>query len=125
MDAKELGALGEMMFATEALRHGFSVCRPYCDRKFDLILEKNGRFHRIQIKTCKTLINDYYHFATSHGSGTREKYTRENIDIICCIIPALRCFYMIPINKIKVKSVRLYPNKPDSRFSEFMNNWDF
>lgn len=45
------GKAGEYLVASELLFHGFNVSMMAVDQGIDLVVEKNGKFHHIQVKT--------------------------------------------------------------------------
>lgn len=129
INAKEIGGLAEARFAVEALARGFAVCRPFIDnRKYDLILEKQGCFSRVQIKSTSVPIarDGSFKLCVAHGSKSKKSYCASDIDVVACYIHTLAVFYIIPVYLIKdLKRVTLYPLKSSSKYDAFKNNWSF
>lgn len=124
---KELGNYAELRFSLRAYEKGFSILRPFSDsRPYDFVLEKNGRFTRIQVKSCNGPLDERGRFPVSlgHGCTSKKVYTSEHCDAIAIYLKALDIFFIIPIQFITVKKLNLYPLRPESRFIEFKDNWN-
>lgn len=130
-NAKEVGGHAEARFAVEALERGFSVCKPFIDaRKYDFILEKQGRFIRVQVKSTSCLASDAkdgaYSLRVVHGAAKTQVYTKKEIDLIACYIRPLNLFYIIPIAALgAAKRISLYPFDPNSKYEAYKGNWLF
>jgi len=112
---------------SSAYENGFSVLQPFSDSKpYDFVLEKQGRFLRVQVKTCGTPLDEkgWFRFTIGRGSSSKYAYSPKNIDVIACYIKCLDIFYLIPIQLIRTITVRLKPFEDDSRLIEFKNNWN-
>jgi len=130
MQAKELGSIGELKFAAEALHHGYVVLRPMIDiRPYDFVLEKRGRFIKIQVKSNFSLPDDQksFKFKISRGASTNHTrpYTASEIDFFALYLSHLRSFYLIPYAFCKNKKViRAFPFGRKNILKPFKNNWD-
>lgn len=125
--AKDLGDFAELRFTLAAFEKGFSILRPFSDsRPYDFVLEKHGRFMRVQVKSCSVPLNEKGHFKISIGRGksSKSKYTLIDCDIIAVYIKSLDNFYLIPIQFINTVTIHLYPLRDTSKFIEFKNNWN-
>jgi len=125
--AKELGDYAELRFCTAAFEKGFSILRPFSDsRPYDFVLEKHGRFLRVQVKSCNAPLADNGRFPVSvaRGKSSKKKYTSDDCDIIAIFLKSLDMFYLIPIQCIGTTKAILYPLKHGSKFIEFKNNWN-
>lgn len=125
--ATDLGNYAELRFILAAYEKGFSVLRPFSDgRPYDFVLEKSGRFIKIQVKSCSITLNERGHFPISIGRGTsnKMKYTSKDCDVIAVYLKSLDLFYIIPIQFISTVKLNLYPLKDSSKFVEFKNNWN-
>lgn len=128
-NAKELGGIAEARFAAQALSMGFAVCKPFIDnRKYDFILERQGRFYRVQVKSTSAPMakEGLFPVCISYGSDSKKVYTAEDIDLIACYIHAANIFYILPILAVKgVKKVSFYPFSKNSKYEAFRDNWGF
>jgi hypothetical protein len=125
--AKELGDYAELRFSLEAYGKGYSVLRPFSDnRPYDFVLEKHGRFIRVQVKSCSTPLNERGRFEinVARGCTNKIKYTSKDCDAIAVYLKSLDIFYVIPIQFIEVRKINLYPLRETSKFIEFKNNWN-
>lgn len=125
--AKGLGDYAELRFTLSAYENGFSILRPFSDsRPYDFVLEKHGRFIRVQVKSCSAPLNERGRFPIGIGKGkhSKNKYTAEHCDVIAVYLKSLDIFYLIPIQCITTVTIGLYPLKETSKFLEFKNNWN-
>lgn len=123
--AREIGDYAELRFAAAAYENGFSVLRPFSDsRAYDVVLERHGSFTRVQVKSCRDAElpgSGSFHVITQKKSGA---YTAKDCDIIAVYLISLDLFYLIPVRYIRVKSIRVYPDKNDHKYSRFKENWN-
>lgn len=125
--AKDLGNYAELRFSLAAYEKGFSILRPFSDsRPYDFVLEKHGRFTRVQVKSCSVPLNERGHFKISIGRSKKHNaiYTSEDCEVIAVFIKSLDIFYLIPIQFINTMTLHLYPLRETSKFIEFKNNWN-
>ena len=125
MSAKDLGDYAELRFTLSAFENGFSILRPFADsRPYDYVLEKGGRFIKVQVKSCNVPISaaGRFHIGVSRGHKTKKIYTKSDTDIIAVYLRTINTFYIIPIDKITAKNIRLYPFK-DHHFNIYKENW--
>jgi len=119
------GARAELRFMEEAIARGFSVCRPFVDRAYDFLLEKQGRFCRVQVKSTSipAAKDGSFKFSTYRGASKSTKYTKDDIDVFAFYIGSLNSFYIVPVEKIDQVTIRIYPHKSDHALSSFQGNW--
>lgn len=122
---KHLGDYAELKFTVRAFEQGYAVLRPFSARPYDFVLEKNGNFLRVQVKSTSLALQKSGRFPVTirYGSSPKRKYTREHCDAIAIYIKALDMFYLIPIDFITSVRLSLYPLRPKYRFNEFKENW--
>lgn len=114
---KKKGEYAELFFASEALLRNFVVAFPNGDSaKYDFILEKNGRFNRIQVKSASRK-------AVTCGSGKSSsvKYSKNDIDFIAAVDLNSGNIFLIPVDKIKSKAVSLNVKGP---YSKYLGAWE-
>ena len=76
--SKEIGLLGELKLETIAAQHNINISKPIVDDyKYDLILEKDGVFRRIQVKSSQSFENNSITFTltTSKLDVAKKTYT--------------------------------------------------
>ncbi len=93
---KTFGDIGEAIVIAEAIKKGYTVSIPFGDnKKYDLIIERNGKLEKIQVKyhsgNGKFIIVDY-----RYNKGYKVKhYTKKDIDaIIVYDAYTEKCYYI-------------------------------
>ncbi|HKJ59717.1 MAG TPA: group I intron-associated PD-(D/E)XK endonuclease, partial [Halobacteriales archaeon] len=73
MHPKEQGQLSEAAVIFEFVRRGLTVLEPFGDNeRYDIVVEEQGEFYRIQVKTGR-MVNGRIQFETrSSGTLTRK-----------------------------------------------------
>lgn len=125
--AMDLGNYAELAFQLAAYEKGYSVLRPFSNgRPYDFVLERQGRFIRVQVKSCSAPLTEkgLFPVGVSHGSTIKKYYTDEHCDVIAIYLKSLNVFYLIPIQVVTTKKINLYPLRPNYKFNEFKNNWN-
>ena len=116
------GELTELKCQMYCLEKGFIVSKPIIDNaRYDMILEHNGKFFKIQIKTSRWMSAEQegiiFNCKSQHsvsGGNKIMKYTPDEIDFFMTEFEGN--FYLIPCDKPK-NEVRL-------RFKPTKNNQD-
>ncbi len=102
MDIRNDGEVLEILCAHKFLQNNFIVSKPLITVKYDLIVDKNNKIWRIQIKTAKALDNAFHLSNIRHKSvnGKRQKvqYSANEVDFICTVFE--NELYLVPIDKI-------------------------
>lgn len=127
--SKQQGDIAELQLKYLAAKQNFIVSVPFGSPCYDLILDAGDKPIRVQVKSTTQnspdTPNDCYRFNISKGSSSRSKYTSDEIDVFALYIFPLNLWYFVPVKIInKSKSVRIYPNKDDDRFTHYRYNWD-
>ena len=131
LDSKIKGTIAEYMVGIKLLENNFQVYFPFVDnQEEDLIISKNGKYFRIQVKSATKTNDD--RFRTSivrkrhigKNKGTRVRYN--NIDFFIIYIPIFNLFYVIPESKTHdVKEFNFYPHKIKTMVRPDIFDWDF
>ena len=131
LDSKIKGTIAEYMVGIKLLEKNFQVYFPFVDnQEEDLIISKNGKYFRIQVKSASKANDD--RFRTSivrkrqigKNKGTRVRY--KNIDFFIIYIPIFNFFYVIPESKTQnVKDLNFYPHKLKTMVRPDIFDWDF
>lgn len=79
---KQIAKEGELRFAAEFIRKGWNIFLPYGeDSPVDLLIEKNGEFKRVQIKsTCPSKGVIHCRLKSSNNWQVK-KYTKKEVDL--------------------------------------------
>ncbi len=99
-NTKVVGDLSEAKLMTALLDRGYVVAVPWGDnQRYDLILERGGKFERVQIKTGRVakgaIVVDAFSYTTKGGRGYQGQV--EYIGVYC---PQLKTAYLVPMERI-------------------------
>ena len=98
---KQIAKEGELRFAAEFIRKGWSIFLPYGeDSAVDLLIEKDGEYKRIQIKTTKPIMGVIHCRLKSSNNWQVKKYTKKDIDYFGIYDYQNKKGYLIPIEKV-------------------------
>ena len=117
LTGRQIGAVGVARVAGALFRNGYSVLAPMEDfAGYDLVAEKNGKFHRIQVKTTSKTEGDktYYRFMTSGGCDNKLKYGKDKIDYLIAWAMDEDLFWMLKPSDCKGPTKKLYPKTGSS-----------
>ena len=106
MQEKDIGNLGEAKVLVACLQLGLNCYLPYGDGNHtDLIIEKDNKIYKAQIKTSNTLRDGYTGFYLN-GSNNRTKSYKGNIDFfLLCSLPRNK-IYLVPIEEAPTKEIK-------------------
>ena len=99
----EKGYLGQLFVEEAFIQHGFNLFKPVLENgKVDLIIEKNNKYLKIQIKT----VQEYRRSKCipvrkiSHNMGEYKikRYTEEDIDYFIGVDIDTRDLYILPVS---------------------------
>jgi hypothetical protein len=98
---KQIAKEGELRFAAEFIRKGWSIFLPYGeDSAIDLLIEKEGKYQRVQIKTTKPINNVIHCRIKSSNNWQVKKYNKEDIDYFGIYDYENKRGYLIPIEEV-------------------------
>lgn len=113
MNSKMKGQISEARALYEFQKYGIPVCIPWGDNeRYDLIAEFDGKFNRIQVKTCNEEENGaivcYARSSTNHTTN-RNLTTYENeVDYFVFVNQTRDWVALVPMEEIgKNKAIRL------------------
>jgi hypothetical protein len=100
-DTKSIGELSELIVAVSLSRAGYFVSKPLGEStRYDLVIDKDGRLSRVQVKTGR-LRNGVIIFNTYsthyHRKGDSCKSYKGDVDFFGIYCPELHSVYLIPI----------------------------
>ena len=122
MNTRTIGELTELKCQIFCLEKGYIVSKPIVDNaRYDLLLDYNGKFYRIQIKTSRWMSEDHegiiFNCKSQHsisGGNKIMKYTPDEIDFFMTEFE--NKFYLVPCENAK--------NEMRLRFKPTKNNQD-
>ena len=102
-NSKSIGDVSQSQVMTALLSRGATVLMPFGDNaRYDLVVEENARFIRIQCKTAR-IRNGAIVFAVAssqyHRGGKRRDY-RGQADAFGVFCPDNECTYIIPAHDL-------------------------
>ena len=123
--SKTQGTASEILFRYLCLKKDVVASIPDVDNGcgFDVITSYNGKLLKVQIKSTSYKEKNGYRAMASHGSNGKKSYTKNHCDIIAVHIVDIDTWYLIPIEEIKAKIIKLYPDKLNHRYSKYKSAW--
>jgi hypothetical protein len=118
MNSKHIGNITEVECMLAFMKAGYNVLIPYGDcERYDFVVDVNGKFYKIQVKTAHSLDDENSGFIFScrsshrvNGKTVNEKYLADEIDYFATIFNG-QC-YVIPQKECGAeKRLRLTPPK--------------
>jgi PD-(D/E)XK endonuclease len=120
---KQRGEWAELCFMARAADRGLNVSRPHGDSaSYDVGVEQNGRFLRIQVKSTTSHRNGSY---TSNITGPMyQRYARGTLDFFAIYLVPLDVWYIIPFDGAGGnRSLFLTPRK-GHKFAQYIEAWN-
>ena len=117
LGTRQIGAVGVAKVAAALLRNGYSVLTPMEDFVgYDLVAEKDGKFHRIQVKATAGMESGktFYRFITCKGSKKKTQYYGSHVDYVVCHALPEDLFWLFPVRHCQTASKKLYPRSGSS-----------
>jgi hypothetical protein len=128
------GKLTELIFTVEAIKREFVVAIPTTDERYDLIIEKNGKLFKIQVKKMHSVQHgkkDRFGTDLVHGKYLQrkglikkygEKYKRNEVDFYALYKEETNSFYIVPFSE---SLTYFYAGKEENKKSSiYKNAWD-
>ena len=121
---KEQGLYAELQFMVDAYEHGVVCARPQMEQKFDLYAEGINGVKKVQVKCTQRLTRvNNYKFTISHGSGYKEQYKENQIDILALYAMPIKTWWLIPLEAVgTLKTITL--NTDVEKYKKYINNFD-
>jgi hypothetical protein len=111
-DTLQKGLVAEMKLQTLLIEEGFSIFMPIGIKRYDLLLEINNKFYKIQCKNAHydkygSLVFNAYsiQFSEIGKRNKRRLYTKQDIDFMVGYYDDK--FYCIPIEEVKTNVITL------------------
>ncbi len=108
MDKKTKGSIAELRVSSDLMEKGWNVLIPFGENnRYDLVVERDGRFVRIQVKYVTPKNGAMEVNCRSSNNWSVRPYTCDEIDFIAAYNPEDQAVYYVPISKIRKKSMKL------------------
>jgi len=119
---KARGEWAELRFMLRATELGLRVTKPWGDNSpYDLVIETNGRFLRVQVKCTRFRRGRSY---KCHLDSNGHPYTPDQIDFIAAYIIPTDTWYILPIRATNAQpDILLTPHNPRSKYEKYKEAW--
>lgn len=118
---KMIGLIGEQVLITEFIKNGISVLLPVGDNlPYDIVIEINGIFLKLQVKTTEHITDGKMVFATNITNPytkVTKKYTESEIDLFGLYCIENNYIGLLPISECTSKEtiIRIEPPKNNQK----------
>lgn len=121
------GSYIELVFAAGATKRNWGLSTPFNDiLPYDFIVDTRANLHRMQVKTCRKESEGVYKAnlcTRSNLNNSYKLYSARDVDYFAIYIENLNIWYIIPVHVVKVTSIRVYPDRPECKFSMYRDAW--
>jgi len=120
INSKMKGQLSEARALYEFQKYNIPVCVPWGDNeRYDLVAEFDGKFNRIQVKTCNEEENGaiicYARSSTNHTTNKNLSTYENDVDYFVFVNQTYDLVALVPIKEIgNQKTIRLRIEPPKS-----------
>ena len=118
---KEIGLIGEQVLIAEFTKSRISVLLPIGDNSpYDMVIDYNGRFLKVQAKTTESVQNGKMVFCTNVTNPfkkTSRKYTANEIDIFGLYCIENGYIGILPVKECTAKETVIRLEKPKNNQS--------
>jgi PD-(D/E)XK endonuclease len=120
---KRRGEWVELRFIAAAAENDLHVTKPWGDSaQYDFVLEHQGRFLRIQVKSTQFFDRGCYPCAVR---GSHWRYDEDAFDFLAVYILPEDLWYIIPKPVLRGQaSVALRPSIQDSKYAKYLGAWE-
>ena len=121
---KQRGEWVELLFMTRAAKRGYVISKPWGDSaRYDVGIEQDGRFKRVQVKGTDCREGDGY---VCHLAGKKLKaYTVKQIDYFAIYVLREDVWYIFPAKRLMGQGiVMLSPHSEGSVHARYKEAWE-
>jgi len=120
---KERGEWAELRFMARAAERGLNVSRPHGDSaSYDVGVEHNGRFLRVQVKS--TTYRRRGSYACKIVGPRRQRYAPGKVDFFAVYLVPIDLWYIVPFEVVESHlSLNLTPRK-GHKYAQYMEAWN-
>lgn len=124
MNTKQLGDIAETQVIAALVKQGKNVLLPVGDRnRYDLVVEENGKFYRVQVKSGR-LENGSVEFNTTSTTTENGKVVQRgyvgSVEFIAVYCHNNGTSYLVPIKDCGASTTRLVVNEKHRK-----NQWTY
>jgi hypothetical protein len=108
----KIGDISEAKVLSRFLELGYTVLLPWSNgERYDLVIEREGKFARIQVKTGRLISNgaclEFNVSSTNGSSRQRSSYDKNQIDYFAVYCANNNKVYLISINEVGINNAKL------------------
>lgn len=123
MDTNGKGMYAEYLFASECIKRGIYPSKPLMDSSiYDMILEKDGKLYKVQIKYSAKVPSDRKSIQVPLCNGVKSRYDIDSVDFFVVYLEYFKGFFIIK-NTGDMQGIRLN-TREDSKYSYNFNNFN-
>ncbi len=116
------GEWAELLFMARAAERGFQLARSLGDSyRWDVIVEHEYGFHRVQVKCTSERLGRGY-ICRNHSSKGHV-YTAKEIDFLAVYVVPTETWYVIPMKDVTTNHVYLDPGRPHAKYAPYREAW--
>jgi hypothetical protein len=121
---KQRGEWVELLFMTRAAKRGYVVSKPWGDSaRYDVGIEQDGRFKRVQVKGTDCREGDGYHCHLANGK--LKEYSVKEIDYLAIYVLREDIWYIFPAKRLMGQmSVMVSPHSEESVHNRYKEAWE-
>lgn len=120
------GEWAELVFMERAKELGFGVSFPWGESsRYDVGLEWEGRYMRVQVKSTIYKIGNSY-VCNTRPDNDQRPYTLKQIDFLAAFVIPEKVWYIVPARvSTRLKgNIWLSPHKKGHKYERFMEAWE-
>jgi hypothetical protein len=121
---KQRGEWVELLFMTRAAKRGYVVSKPWGDSaRYDVGIEQDGRFKRVQVKGTDCREGNGYHCHLANGE--LKGYTVKEVDYLAIYVLREDIWYIFPAKRLMGQSsVMVSPHDEGSVHARHKEAWE-
>lgn len=122
---KQRGEWVELLFMTRAAGRGFSVSKPWGDStRYDVSVESEGRFRRVQVKSTSALHGELGFVCTLKRTGIHY-YRLDEVDFFALYVLPEDVWYILPARVVLklASNIRLAPRDKEQKYARYIEAW--
>jgi hypothetical protein len=122
---KQRGEWVELLFMAGAARRGFTVAKTWGDSsRYDVSVEENGRFRRVQVKSTSVPRGNGGYVCYLKRTGIRY-YRVHEVDFFAIYVLATATWFILPARVVlRLKSnIRVAPGHAEQKYARYEEAW--
>jgi hypothetical protein len=121
---KAIGERSEAAIIAKLLLRGDVVLMPFGDnQRYDLVIERDGRFVRVQCKTGRIKNGVVAFNCCSNAGGYRKRSYRGEIDLFAVFCPENGQIYLVPVDDVPNTIAHLRIDKTEPKGPKTTIRW--